>query len=1427
MLLLQATFLTSIAQTTTSLWQEISDLKSVHMGERSSLPTVYRAYHLDLQAMIATLNTAKDENLPGALMNGPVISLPMPDGTFSRFHVAYTEVMPRELADQFPTIRTFIAKGIDDPYAVARLDYTQWGFHSMIMSPKGWTLIDPASLNNTGDYICYNRSASVPTQGFVCEVQGKTGIKNNDTKNNIAFRSNGATLKTYRLALACTGEYAAFFGGTVSGALAGMITSVNRVNGVYELELAVRMVLIPNNNLLVYTNSSTDPYTNNSGGTMLGENQTNITTVIGSANYDFGHVFSTGGGGVANLGCICSSGNKARGVTGSGSPTGDSFDLDYVAHEMGHQFGGNHTFNSVTGSCSGNNEPSAAYEPGSGTTIMAYAGICGADDIEQHSDAIFHTKSFDEIVDYITTGNGNSCPVTTATLNTPPVVASSPNYTIPFSTPFILTGSATDADNDPLTYLWEEFDLGPAGAPNSPSGNAPIFRDFVPVPENYRIFPKMQDIVRNTQTLGEILPTYARSLTFRLTARDNKPGGAGVSYNDTLVNLTVINTTTPFQVTSPNTAVNWYSNTSYTVTWDVSSTNLAPINCANVNIYLSLDSGYTYPYTLLTNTPNDGSETVTLPNVTGTKARIKVAGAGNIFFDISNVNFTISSSSPVLTVLTTSSLSSNSVCAGSTFNVDYLTDGPANAGNIFTAQLSNASGSFASPVTIGTLSATTAGTISVTIPGGTVTGTGYLIRIISSNPAITGASNGTNLILSQNVGAAGSISGSTTVCQGQTGVVYSVPSVSNATSYVWTLPAGATITAGANSNSITVTYSNSALTGAVTVRGTNAGCGNGAISPLLSVTVNNLPNTAGTITGATSICPGQTGIVFSVPAITGATGYSWTLPSGVTIASGANSNSVTLDFSPSATSGIISAAGTNACGNGSSSSLSVTTLSTPQTPSIVANGPTNFCPGDSVLLSFSQNANTAYQWRKNGTSINGATGYNYNATDSGLHDVVAGAQQIISNTENYAIPDGSCTGASSIIAVSGYTGTVPSSGISVKINITHGYVGDLVIRLVAPNGAILGLSNRTGNNNNSGNNFTNTIFSDAGAAVLPTTGAPYTGTYKPVAATFTSCSVTSTVTTFGAIGGGTINPNGNWTLSVYDRSSNDAGTIVNWAITIPASVNGPCSVISNVIAVTENASLPVSVGITTSPSGPICEYSTVTFTANPVNGGSTPAYQWKIGTTNAGTNSATFMSNSLSDGDVITCELTSNLGCAIGSPAISNSVTMTVSPFPQASFTFSQIGLQVTFVNTSTNANSYYWNFGDGNLDTTMSPVHTYLLDGNYLVLLMATDTCGTVTDTHYVNVTASYTNDDLFSDNHIEVIQLNDMILITYHTNIKSCYYYLTNVSGQIIFSGRKENIIPGENEIISLDGLSAGMYFLNLTDEFKTGIKKLYKLH
>ncbi|MBK7497575.1 MAG: hypothetical protein IPI19_00335 [Ignavibacteriales bacterium] len=633
-----------------NLWQEVDESQIVQVGERYIIPQVYRTIKLNVEEMQSFLSGAPLEFSNATRSTVFILDLPMPNGTMQKFSIVESPIMAPELAAKYPEIRTYLGKGIDDPLANVRFDFTLHGFHAMILSPEGNVFIDPYSLGDIQNYISYyTKDFTKIGTTFECEVFSDESRLNelNYLRESMILTPTGPQLRTYRLALACTGEYTSFFGGTVPLAMAAIVTSVNRVNGVYEKEVAVRMVLVANNDTLVFTNAATDPYSNNDGGAMLGQNQTTVDARIGSPNYDFGHVFSTGGGGVAYLGVVCVNGFKAQGVTGSGAPVGDPFDIDYVAHEMGHQFSGNHSFNGTAGSCSGGNRnASTAYEPGSGSTIMAYAGICSPQNLQNNSDPYFHVINFDEIVSFTNSGSGNGCAVITNTGNgAPTVTVPTGGFYIPKSTPFSLTGSATDPNGDALTYNWEEFDLGPAGAPGTPSGNAPIFRAWAPTANPTRYFPRLQNLLNNTTVIGEILPTYARTLTFRLVARDNKVGGGGVNYAQMQFN--VDGNSGPFAVTSPNTNVNWAGNSLQTITWNVTNTNAAPVNCANVSILLSTDGGQTFPNVLLASTPNDGSESVTIPNTPSTTARIKVQAVGNIFFDLSNVNFVIEETIPV------------------------------------------------------------------------------------------------------------------------------------------------------------------------------------------------------------------------------------------------------------------------------------------------------------------------------------------------------------------------------------------------------------------------------------------------------------------------------------------------------------------------------------------------------------------------------------------------------------------------------------------------------------------------------------------------------------------------------------------------------------------------------------------------------------
>ncbi len=605
---------------------------------------------------------------------GVMFTMPFPDGTFERFIVKDSPMLAPELSAAFPEIRTFSGQGVDDPTATTRFGWTATGFHAIVLSGvRGTVYIDTWAPGDTATHIVYRKSDLQKPAGetWQCFIGGEHVAAYHRSENSFPF-TNGDTLRTYRLALAATGEYTAAAGGTKTLALARMTATMNRVNGIYERDLAVRMTVSTGTTgdptALIFTDGTSDPFTNNDGVEMLEENGTAITNAgIASGDYDLGHVFSTGGG-VAYLGSPCTS-FKYGGVTGSSNPTGDAFDVDYVAHEIGHQFGGNHTFNGTTNSCGPSRSTSHAYEVGSGVTIQAYAGICSEENLQSNSIDRFHAESLDEMTAFLTSGAGSTCGTPTATGNTPPSVTALSAVTIPARTPFALTASATDANSDSLTYAWDQFDLGAvtnsvATASNGAVMTGPIFRPYSQSSSPTRRFPNEHYILNNanlppstytgtaftggpscfgTCLTGEVLPTVSRTMNFMVVVRDNRSGGGGIATQTQTVN--VVDTGVPFQVTSPNTAVSLAANSQTTVTWDVAGTTANGINAATVMILLSTDGGQTFPTTLLSSTANDGSESVTLPNISTTQARILVQATSSAFFDISDTNFAITGGS--------------------------------------------------------------------------------------------------------------------------------------------------------------------------------------------------------------------------------------------------------------------------------------------------------------------------------------------------------------------------------------------------------------------------------------------------------------------------------------------------------------------------------------------------------------------------------------------------------------------------------------------------------------------------------------------------------------------------------------------------------------------------------------------------------------
>ncbi|MEO7045296.1 MAG: reprolysin-like metallopeptidase, partial [Ferruginibacter sp.] len=641
-------------------------------GKREIIPQKFRTTKMDINGIKSFLwSLASEKNINQSRSNASVLELPMPNGKTAKFSVWESSIQEPGLQAKFPEIKTFSGQGIDDPYATIRFDFTDFGFHAQIISAAtGNIYIDPYKRGNKDYYISYFNRDNIKETNWHCETLAAAATNGLGPITNVVpvGACRGTQLYTYRLAVACTGEYAIAVGGSTQALLhSAIVTTVNRVDGVYENEFAIRLVLIANNNLIEFLNPSTDPFTgNNNGNVLISQSQTVIDANIGNANYDVGHTFSTGGGGLSGVGINCKTGQKARSITGSPNPTGDGYDIDYVAHEMGHAFGCDHTFNSVSANCGGGNRNAAtAYEVGSGTTIMAYAGICSTsgsqagDNTQNHSDPYFHSVSFDEASVYVA-GAGGSCPVKTNTGNTLPVITSmgTSGLTIPINTPFVLTGSATDADGDALTYDWEEWDLGPTTVWNGGNANttSPLFKSQIPKTSGSRSFPSLAYILAGFPVnppgivgglKGETLPTSARTMQFRLTVRDNRAGGGGVvtggsgcSTFNTPFTVDVAGTTA-FTVSSPNGGESYPGGSSQTITWDVAGTSIAPFNVTNVKISYSTDGGLTYPTVLAASTPNDGSEILTIPIGITTTARIKIEAVGNIFYDISNANFAV------------------------------------------------------------------------------------------------------------------------------------------------------------------------------------------------------------------------------------------------------------------------------------------------------------------------------------------------------------------------------------------------------------------------------------------------------------------------------------------------------------------------------------------------------------------------------------------------------------------------------------------------------------------------------------------------------------------------------------------------------------------------------------------------------------------
>ena len=618
---------------------------------RKHNPANFKVYSLNLKNVLEWAKNAPElSERPSDL----VVTLPDANGQLTNYWVYNNAAMEAELAENVSNIRSLKAVDIKNNGNSVSISISDiFGLHGMGMKSDGSVFYIDNYTTDLNNVIIYQRnSLELPKNNFTCLVPGDSFDDVEVSSIPVQTLSLDNKRRTYRLALACTIEYAAYHvnnapAGTPSTTvdqkknivLAAMNVTLTRLNQIFERELNVHLNLVATNKNIIFITS--DNFSNNNANSLIGESQTVIDNVIGTANYDMGHTFSTGQGGLASLGSVCSPWQKASGITGSPAPVGDAYDVDYVAHEMGHQFGANHTFNN---SCQFNRNNSTAVETGSGSTIMSYAGICFPN-VQNNVDAYYHNISIREMQTFLLSA---TCAQQTTVTNSPPVVTALTARTIPYGTPFILSTTATDPNTaDQLTYTFEQVNTQIASQPPvATATTGPAFRSVAPSTDNFRSFPSMATVLDGTTfTHGivsaewERLATVGRTYSFVATVRDNNATGARVVYTQP-VTITTANTG-PFVITEPNnnpstTEPVWFMGSIKTITWNVAGTTANNINTAEVNILVSTDNGLTYT-PLASNVPNNGSATVTIPtNLTSTyDARIKIEAVGNIFYTVS------------------------------------------------------------------------------------------------------------------------------------------------------------------------------------------------------------------------------------------------------------------------------------------------------------------------------------------------------------------------------------------------------------------------------------------------------------------------------------------------------------------------------------------------------------------------------------------------------------------------------------------------------------------------------------------------------------------------------------------------------------------------------------------------------------------------